>query len=62
MDDFIPTMKSLDSDKKAEKSSNDQACAGDNNGFFTDNAKIDFSQVKVEPSFLVFMRTTNQKN
>ncbi len=48
---LFPTMKSLDSDKKAEKSSDDQACAGDNNGFFTDNAKIDFSQVKVEPLF-----------
>ena len=48
---LFPTMKSLDSDKKAEKSSNDQACAGDNNGFFTNNAKIDFSQVKVEPLF-----------
>ena len=51
MDDFVPTMKSLDSDKKAEKSSDDQACAGDNNGFFTDNAKIDFSNVKIEPLF-----------
>lgn len=48
---LFPTMKSLDSDKKAEKSSDDHACAGDNNGFFTDNAKIDFSQVKVEPLF-----------
>ena len=48
---LFPTMKSLDSDKKAEKSSDDQACAGDNNGFFTDNAKIDFSNVKVEPLF-----------
>ena len=48
---LFPTMKSLDSDKRAEKSSDDQACAGDNNGFFTDNAKIDFSQVKVEPLF-----------
>ena len=27
------------------------APAGDNNGFFTDNAKIDFSNVKVEPLF-----------
>ena len=27
------------------------ASAGDNNGFFTDNAKIDFSNVKVEPLF-----------
>ena len=48
---LFPTMKSLDSDKKAEKSSDDQACAGDNNGFFTDNAKIDFSNVKVESLF-----------
>ena len=48
---LFPTMKSLDSDKKAEKLSDDQACAGDNNGFFTDNAKIDFSNVKVEPLF-----------
>ena len=48
---LFPTMKSLDSDKRAEKSSDDQTCAGDNNGFFTDNAKIDFSQVKVEPLF-----------
>ena len=48
---LFPTMKSLDSDKRAEKSSDDQACAGDNNGFFADNAKIDFSQVKVEPLF-----------
>ncbi len=48
---LFPTMKGLDSDKKAEKLSDDQACAGDNNGFFTDNAKIDFSNVKVEPLF-----------
>ena len=27
------------------------APAGDNNGFFTDNANIDFSNVKVEPLF-----------
>ena len=46
-------MKSLDSDKKAAKAGNDAeaATAGDNNGFFTDNAKIDFSNVKVEPLF-----------
>ena len=48
---LFPTMKSLDSDKKAEKLSDDQACAGDNNGFFTANDKIDFSNVKVEPLF-----------
>ena len=49
----FPTMKSLDSDKKAAKAGNDAeaATAGDNNGFFTDNAKIDFSNVKVEPLF-----------
>ena len=48
---LFPTMKSLDADKKAEKSSDAQTCTGDNNGFFTDNAKIDFSNVKVEPLF-----------
>ncbi len=45
----IPTMKSLDSDKKG--SSAGAEAAGDNNGFFTDNASIDFSNVKVEPLF-----------
>ena len=45
-------MKSLDSDKKAEKSGAvEEATTNDNNGFFTDNAKIDFSNVKVEPLF-----------
>ena len=50
---LFPTMKSLDSDKKAAKAvSNGSAnAAGDNNGFFTPNAKIDFSKVKVEPMF-----------
>ena len=50
---LFPTMKSLDFDKKAAKAGNDAetATAGDNNGFFTDNAKIDFSNVKVEPLF-----------
>ena len=49
---LIPTMKSLDSDKKAGKSEAvEEATANDNNGFFTDNAKIDFSNVKVEPLF-----------
>ena len=44
-------MKSLDSDKKAGKAGaaeEAEALANDNNGFFTDNAKIDFSNVKVE--------------
>lgn len=50
---LLPTMKSLDSDKKAAKAVSDgfANAAGDNNGFFTPNAKIDFSKVKVEPMF-----------
>lgn len=49
-------MKSLGSDKsaaKSEKSISTEAAAseGDNNGFFTANDKIDFSNVKVEPLF-----------
>ena len=49
---LFPTMKSLDSDKKAGKSGAvEEATANDNNVFFKDNAKIDFSNVKVEPLF-----------
>mgnify|MGYP004531329087 CR=1 FL=1 len=49
---LFPTMKSLDSDKKAGKSGAvEEAIANDNNEFFKDNAKIDFSNVKVEPLF-----------
>ena len=54
---LFPTMKSLGSDKsaaKAEKSTSTEvgaASEGDNNGFFTANDKIDFSNVKVEPLF-----------
>ena len=49
---LVPTMKSLDSDKKAGKSGAvEEATANDNNGFFKDNAKIDFSNVKAEPLF-----------
>ena len=47
-------MKSLDSDKKASKTSegtSTEAAVNDNNGFFTANDKIDFSNVKVEPLF-----------
>ena len=48
----VPTMKSLDSDKKAGKSGAvEEATSNDNNGFFKDNAKIDFSNVKIEPLF-----------
>ena len=50
---LFPTMKSLDSDKKASKSSEGDAAeaANDDNGFFTANEKIDFSNVKIEPLF-----------
>ena len=54
---LFPTMKSLGSDKnaaKSEKSNSTEAAAasdGNNNGFFTANDKIDFSNVKVEPLF-----------
>ena len=54
---LFPTMKSLDSEKKAAKAakavSNDEtvSAASDNNGFFTPNEKIDFSNVKIEPLF-----------
>ena len=49
---LFPTMKSLDSDKKAGKSGAvEEATANDNNGFFKDNAKIDFSNVQIEPLF-----------
>ena len=51
----VPTMKSLGSDNsaaKAEKSTSTEAASdGNNNGFFTANDKIDFSNVKVEPLF-----------
>jgi lysyl-tRNA synthetase class 2 len=43
---LFPTMKSLD---KTEGASS--VAAGDNNGFFTPNEKIDFSNVKIEPMF-----------
>ena len=50
---LFPTMKSQGGDKKTAKAGNDEAetPAGDNNGFFTANDKIDFSNVKVEPLF-----------
>ena len=59
----FPTMKSLGAAKNeannaaqaagaaSTESAEAAAPAGDNNGFFTDNAKIDFSNVKVEPLF-----------
>lgn len=49
---IFPTMKSLDSDKNASKADVDEApAANDNNGFFTPNEKINFSNVKIEPLF-----------
>ena len=49
---LFPTMKSLDSDKNASKADADEApAANDNNGFFTPNEKISFSNVKIEPLF-----------
>ena len=49
---LFPTMKSLDSDKNASKADTDEApAANDNNGFFTPNEKINFSNVKIEPLF-----------
>ena len=48
----FPTMKSLDSDKSAAKAGDTaEVAANDNNGFFTPNEKINFSNVKVEPLF-----------
>lgn len=45
----FPTMKSIGGAKAASEA--EGAVAGDNNGFFTPNDKIDFSKVKVEPLF-----------
>ena len=46
-------MKSLDSSasKKADGKAEGAQTAGDNNGFFTPNSKIDFSNVQIEPLF-----------
>lgn len=50
---LLPTMKSLDSNasKKADGKAEGAQTSGDNNGFFTPNNKIDFSNVKIEPLF-----------
>lgn len=50
---LFPTMKSLDSSasKKADGKAEGAQTAGDNNGFFTPNSRIDFSNVKIEPLF-----------
>ena len=50
---LLPTMKTLGgaASKSADGETSEAAPAGDNNGFFTPNEKIDFSNVKVEPLF-----------
>ena len=54
----VPTMKTLggktpanNSGSLVDNSSDNGAACGNNNGFFTANEKIDFSNVKVEPLF-----------
>ena len=54
----VPTMKTLggkisanNSGSLVDNSSENGAACGNNNGFFTANDKIDFSNVKVEPLF-----------
>jgi methionine--tRNA ligase beta chain len=55
---LLPTMKTFggktpanNSDSLVDNSSDNGAACGNNNGFFTANEKIDFSNVKVEPLF-----------
>ena len=50
---LFPTMKTLGgaASKSADSETAEAAPSGDNNGFFTANDKIDFSNVKVEPLF-----------
>lgn len=50
MDDFVPTMKSLDSDKKANKTSEVASAEAEK-----PVEKIDFSKVKVEPLFTEYV-------
>ena len=54
-------MKSLDSSasKKADGKAEGAQTAGDNNGFFTPNSKIDFSNVTIEPLFKDFVDFDN---
>ena len=46
----LPTMKTLEKKKEGKKSEVSGA-GNENNGFFTLNSKIDFSNVKIEPLF-----------
>lgn len=50
---LFPTMKSLNADKKAEKTGEEKnsEAVSDQSGFFTPNEKIDFTGVKIEPLF-----------
>ena len=50
---LFPTMKTLGgaASKSADSETAEAATSSDNNGFFTANDKIDFSNVKVEPLF-----------
>lgn len=50
---LFPTMKSLNADKKAEKTGEEKSseAVSDQSGFFTPNEKIDFTGVKIEPLF-----------
>ncbi len=50
---LFPTMKSLNADKKVEKTGEEKSseAVSDQSGFFTPNEKIDFTGVKIEPLF-----------
>ncbi len=49
---LFPTMKTIGgSTPKSSTSQADSATSSDNNGFFTSNDKIDFTNVKIEPLF-----------
>lgn len=49
---LFPTLKSLSKDNtQVHEDKRDEEAASDNNGFFTPNNKIDFSNVKIEPLF-----------
>ena len=50
---LFPTMKTLGGSDSKKEAANAEAsvAASDNNGFFTANEKIDFSNVKIEPLF-----------
>ena len=56
MDDFVPTMKSLDSDKKASKTSEAApAATAQTTSVSAESVQLDLSKVKVEPLFEEFV-------